>query len=142
MKIRFLLLNKNNKLSGQNILNLLIEFSYLAIIFVVPLWFAYWFPSYNIFEFNKLIIFKIFVLLLLFFTILKLIIYPFKLNFSFKKFFEKYCLVPTILIAGLSFSLLKSTDLLVSFYGTIERQAGLISYLFYFCGLFYLFLMF
>ena len=71
MKLKFLKLS----LHGKDILNLLIEADYLAIIFLIPLYFAYFFPTYNIFDLNKIILFKILVWLLLFFTGLKTIFY-------------------------------------------------------------------
>lgn len=114
----------------REVLDLLIEFSYLAAIFLVPLWFAYLFPTYNIFEFNKLAIFKILVCLLFLFTALKLIFFRSRYNFPWRGFFKKYWLWPLIFISGLSWTLLFSDNSCLSFYGTIERQAGLVSYLF------------
>jgi O-antigen ligase/Tfp pilus assembly protein PilF len=117
---------------GREVLDLLIEASYLAAIFLVPLWFAYFFPTYNIFEFNKLIVFKILVWLLFLFTSLKITFFYSRLSFPLRSFFKKYWLWPAVFIAGLSSTLLFSDNLLLSFYGTIERQGGLISYLYYF----------
>lgn len=117
---------------GREILDLLIETTYLAVVFLVPLWFAYLFPTYNIFEFNKLIIFEILVWLLFLFTALKLIFFYERLSFAYVKFPRKYWLWPLIFIIGLSLALLSSDNPLLSFYGTMERQAGLVSYLFYF----------
>ncbi len=117
---------------GREILDLLIETTYLAAIFLVPLWFAYLFPTYNIFEFNKLIIFEILVWLLFLFTALKLIFFSSHLSFAPGEFPRKYWLWPLVFIAGLSLTLLSSDNPLLSFYGTMERQAGLVSYLFYF----------
>ncbi len=118
--------------SCREILDLLIEASYLAVIFLVPLWFAYLFPTYNIFELNKLVIFKILTWLLFFFTALKLIFFHSSFNFPFRAFFKKYWFIPLIFIAGLSLTLLFSDNPTLSFYGSIGRQAGLISFLFYF----------
>ncbi|MFA6994892.1 MAG: O-antigen ligase family protein [Patescibacteria group bacterium] len=132
MKISFWPLTRSATVSNKNILDLLIEFDYLAIVFLVPLWLAYWFPTHNVFEFNKLIIFKILVYWLLFFTFLKIIFYESRLTWSPLIFFKKYWLVPAIFIIGLSFTLLNSLNPTLSFYGIMERQAGLASYLFYF----------
>jgi len=117
---------------GREILDLLIETVYLALIFVVPLWFAYFFPTYNIFEFNKAIVLKIIFWLLFFFTALKLVFFGRRLNFPWLGFFKKYWLWPLVFIAGLSVSILFSDNPLLSFYGTVERQAGLNYYLLYF----------
>jgi len=121
-----------SKISGQEILDLLIEFAYLAVIFLIPLWFSYWFPTYNIFELNKIILFQILVWLLFLFTILKIILLDFKLVISTWKILKKYWLIPTVFILGLGLITLNSSDLPLSFYGTIERQQGLSSYGLYF----------
>lgn len=118
--------------AGREILDLLIEAVYLATVFLIPLWFAYFLPTYNIFDFNKLIVFKILVWFLFLLTALKLIFFSSRGGFSFGQFFKKYWLWPSVFIAGLSLSLIFSDNPLLSFYGTMERQAGLVSYLFYF----------
>ncbi len=118
--------------SAREVLDLLIEASYLAAIFLVPLWFAYFFPTYNIFEFNKLIVFKILVWLLFLFTSLKIIFFYSHFRFPLRAFFKKYWVWPAVFIAGLSSTLFFSDNPLLSFYGTIERQGGLVSYLYYF----------
>ena len=128
MKLNFNL----RRISALSILDSLIEFIYLAVIFTIPLWFSYWFPTYNIFEFNKIVLFKILIWILLFLTLIKIIFYRLQFDISPNKFFKKYWLVPTILIAGLSLNLIVSLNPALSFYGTIERQEGLASYLFYF----------
>jgi putative inorganic carbon (HCO3(-)) transporter len=118
--------------SSQAILDLLIEVIYLVTIFLIPLWFSYWFPTYNIFAFNKLIVFKILAILLLLVTSLKIIFFPPTFSRSPWHFFKKYWLIPTIFIIGLSLTMFSSIDPIRSFYGTVERQAGLSSYLYYF----------
>lgn len=120
------------RLSGLEILDLLIEAAYLGAVFLVPLWFASFFPTYNIFEFNKLCVFRISFWLLFLLTVIKIAFYGSRFSFSFKAFFRKYWLWPLVFVAGLSLSLLSSIDAVRSFYGTIERQAGLVSYLYYF----------
>jgi len=126
------------KILGREVLDLLIEFSYLAIIFLIPLWLAFFFPTYNIFELNKIILFKILVWILLLLTLIKSIFYwpfaPFKdLKWGQRiKKINKYWLAPLIFIFALSFTLLFSIDPIQSFFGSYERQQGLVSYLFYF----------
>ncbi|MBU4257251.1 hypothetical protein KKC04_02465, partial [Patescibacteria group bacterium] len=61
------------RLRLTKILDLLIEAGWLAVIFFVPLYFAVFFKTNDVFELNKIILFKIFVLLLLFFSLFKLI---------------------------------------------------------------------
>ena len=142
MKLKFLKLS----LHGKDILNLLIEADYLAIIFLIPLYFAYFFPTYNIFDLNKIILFKILVWLLLFFTGLKTIFY---LNTSlFNKetkkniflLFKRYLLLPAVFISGLGLLLPFSINPLQSFFGSFDRQMGFLSYLFYFIWFLLLFI--
>ncbi len=124
--------------SGREILDLLIEFSYLAAIFLVPLYFAVWFPTYNIFELNKLVLLQIFVWPLLFFTLVKVIFYwpfaPFKGldKRELLKALQRYWLLPAVFIVGLALGLIFSINPQQSFFGSYERQEGLLSYLFYF----------
>ncbi len=129
---------KRPKILGREVLDLLIEFIYLFIIFLIPLWLAFLFPTYNIFELNKIVLFKILIWIFLLLTSIKLIFYwpffPFKdLKFNqWVKALYKYWLVPLIFILGISFTLLFSIDPVHSFFGSYERQQGLVSYLFYF----------
>ena len=134
MKLNFL----KSSFRGRDILNLLIEADYLAAVFLIPLYFSYLFPTYNVFDLNKIILFKILVWLLLLFTGLKFIFYcDFKsFNHKDKKnislIFKKYFLLPSIFIVGLFILLLFSSDALQSFFGSYDRQMGVLSYLFYF----------
>lgn len=132
IKLNYWPFKRRSSLLGPEIFDLLIESIYLATIFLIPLWFAYWFPTYNIFELNKFLLFQILVCLLLLATGLKYIFYPRRLSLSWGWLFKKYWLSPIIFIIGLSLALLSSGDPVRSFYGSIERQAGLVSYLFYF----------
>lgn len=132
------------KFRGQKIIDLLIEFSYLAVIFIVPLYFSVLFPTYNIFELSKLFIFKILVYVLLFLTVLKIVFYRPKSFFVGHKFadsylsFKKYYLIPLVFIFGLGITLFFSINPWQSFFGSYDRQAGYSSYLFYGLWLFLL----
>jgi len=117
---------KRLDLKGREIIDLLIEFSYLAIIFIVPIFFAAICQTYNIFELNKLFIFKILVWLLFSLTAIKLILYRVK----WPK--QKYWLIPGIFIIGLGITLFFSINPQQSFFGSYDRQAGYLSSLFYF----------
>lgn len=121
-----------NQNSGKEIIDVLIEALILGVIFLVPLWFSYFFPTYNIFELNKMILLRSFIWLILFFIVVRVVIWPPDLAVSAGKFFRRYWLVPTIFILGLTSLLLFSSDPVRSFFGTIERQQGLSSYLYYF----------
>lgn len=134
MKLNFL----KSPLHGREILNLLIEIDYLAAVFFVPLYFSYFFPTYNIFELDKLVLFKILVWLLFLLTGLKFIFFPqsFILGRLSRKetlaYFKKYLARPLIFILGLGVLLFFSVNLAQSFFGSYDRQEGFISYLFYF----------
>ncbi|MFA5155076.1 MAG: O-antigen ligase family protein [Patescibacteria group bacterium] len=117
--------------AGLNILNGLIETSYLAIIVTVPLWFAYWWPTYHVFELNKFVLFQILIWLLLLFTLLKAVIYPAAVPWPTRGALKKYWLPPAVFIIGLSLTLIWSTNIAQSFYGNPAREQGLLSYLFY-----------
>jgi putative inorganic carbon (HCO3(-)) transporter len=112
----------------REIIDLLIEFVYLAIIFCVPLYFSIWFPTYNVFELAKLFIFKSLVWLLLFLSTAKFIFYCPKNCLRLRK----YLIVPVIFILGLGCGLLFSGNIAQSFFGSYDRQAGYLSILFYF----------
>ena len=122
----------------KEILEILIEINYLAIIFLVPLFFAYLFPTHNIFELNKLALFKGLVWLLILFSGFKFIFFPRSYilsNLSRKEifsYFNKYLLLPLIFIVGLAMLLIFSINPAQSFFGSYDRQEGFISYLFYF----------
>ncbi len=117
----------SSKLQFREIIDLLIEVVYLAAIFIIPLYFSVIFPTYNVFELSKLSIFKIFVWLLLFLTLVKLIFIKSSIGWL-----KKYILFPFIFVAGLGLTLLPSINLTQSFFGSYERQAGYLSFLFYF----------
>lgn len=128
------------KLKAREIIDLLIEFSYLAIIFIVPIYFSIVFPTYNFFELGKLFFFKIFIWLLFFLTVIKLVFFysPGILSGRSLKekhsFLKKYFLVPFLFILGLGMSLFFSINRTQSFFGSYDRQSGFLSYLFYFFG--------
>jgi len=115
------------KLQFRETIDLLIEVVYLAVIFIIPLYFSVIFPTYNIFELSKLSFFKIFVWLLLFLTLTKLIFIK-----SAIRWLKKYILFPTIFIIGLGLTILPSINITQSFFGSYDRQAGYLSFLFYF----------
>jgi len=125
----------------QKINEAALEAIYLLIVFIIPLWFSYWFPTYNMFELSKLAIFKGLTSLLLIFSVTRFFLYyylaPEQAEFLiiFKKIrqaFKKYFLFAILLLAGLGVSLFFSINWQQSFFGSYERQQGLISHLFYF----------
>jgi len=116
----------------------IVEVIYLAIIFIVPLYFSVIFPTYNVFELGKLFIFKSLVLILLISTVLRLCVDISRANqilSTLKKLVlrnKKYYLIPIIFIVGLGISVLLSGNITQSFFGSYDRQSGYLSYVYYF----------
>ena len=128
----------NFRLTFERTLELIIETNYLLIIFLIPVWFSYLFPTYNMFELGKLLVFRFLLWSLLIFSILWLINKSrlkkivFKLKGEGLKSVKQLFWPPLLLIAGLSFLTFLSIDPLQSFWGSYTRQQGLYSYLNYF----------
>jgi len=117
----------SSKLQFRETIDLLIEAVYLAVIFIIPLYFSVIFPTYNIFELSKLSLFKIFVWLLLFLTLTKFVFVK-----SPIRWLKKYIFIPAIFIVGLGLTLPPSINITQSFFGSYDRQAGYLGFLFYF----------
>ncbi|MEI6835987.1 MAG: O-antigen ligase family protein [Candidatus Falkowbacteria bacterium] len=101
------------------------ELAVLIIIGLTPVFFNYFSPT-NI-DLNKLVIFKVFTLLLLFATVWRFS--EFKLNRIQNLWFR---LLPFLILFGfLVLSLVFSTDLVSSWFGSYDRHEGLVSWLFY-----------
>lgn len=115
--------------------------SYLGIIFLIPLYFAVFFRTNDVFELNKLILFKILVLLFFCFSLTKFI---FKIadkrgfssvkDFIRERFKEnwKYLIAPALFIIFFLFSTFISPDPAVSFFGKDSRWQGALTQLYYF----------
>ncbi len=113
------------KSSVNKILSLIISINIVAIVFLTPLFFAYILKTNNVFELNKIVLFQILVLLLLFFTFFK--------NFISGKYLRIVLLSNYIIIFFIAFlflSFIFSIDLKLSFVGLYERQQGLETYLY------------
>lgn len=119
------------KLDFKKSINFLIEFFYLGIIFLVPIYFGAFFASANPFEFQKVVLFKILFIFLFFFSALKFILYPGFLNF-FKVAFKKYFLVVFLILIFSFLSVFWSIDPRLAFWGSLTRQMGWVSYLYFF----------
>ncbi len=113
----------------EKILDLLIEISYLGVIFLVPLYFAVFLPTNTIFELNKLVLFKIFVLLLLIFSLTKIILLG-GISKIFK-LFDKRFVVILFFFLSLVFSTIFSINKELSFWGLYSRFQGLESHIYY-----------
>ncbi len=109
----------------------LINYGILAIVFSVPIYFAYFQENYNIFELNKLVVFRIIVTLILVVYVSKIFLLG-KINFRGKSgiFFITGLLLLSFLISSYA-----SIHPLLSFWGSYERQQGfysLLNYLLFF----------
>ncbi|MBU4347364.1 O-antigen ligase family protein [Patescibacteria group bacterium] len=136
------------RLRLTKILDLLIEAGWLAVIFFVPLYFAVFFKTNDVFELNKIILFKIFVLLLLFFSLFKLIWnvanFPKILPFCHSRAsgnpgesrenlasWRKYLLIPFLFLLSLVAATLLSKNIGLSYYGSYSRFQGLETHFYY-----------
>lgn len=118
----------------SKILDLLIESTYLGAIFLIPLYFSVFPKTSNVFELNKIVLFRVFILLLFLFCFTSFIF-----KHSLKKriiYFVKkrgsYIIIPVLYLMGLLIIVIFSEFIKNSFWGSYERQLGLYSYLFFF----------
>jgi O-antigen ligase len=141
MKIKFLITRFQAwgaQISNSELLGFFIEADYLAIIFLIPLWFAAFYSGFNIFELDKIIVFRVLLWLLLVLTGARILFFPPAIlsakatSQTLISAFKKYFLVPALLIVGLLVILPFSLDSQISFFGSYERQEGISSYFFYF----------
>lgn len=120
---------------SNKILDLLTEICYLGIIFFVPVYFAVFLKNNSVFELNKLVIFKIFVLLILFFSVVKYILSGRKIGSI--KFLYKHQMFSIFFVLGfyvlvLGLVTIFSVDIQTSLRGAYNLYNGFIPYLFYF----------
>ncbi len=123
-----------------NILDLMVEFFYSGIIFLIPLVFAFFLSNNNVFTLNKIVFFKILVCLWGGVFVFKILFFPasfWSVRNNFKQ--KKYLLIPLAFLLSLVVSLIFSDYKQLSFWGLYSRQQGLVSY-FYFLVFFFLLL--
>lgn len=119
----------------DKILDILIEFCYLAIIFFVPVYFAVFLNNNDVFELNKIILFKVLTLLLLLFSLIRLALKNIKRQIGHLislPFLSKYLLIPFLFLLLLAIATIFSQNIEISFYGLYSRYQGLNSYIYYF----------
>jgi len=125
----------------QRVSEAAIETIYLLLIFIVPVWFSFWFPTFNMFELSKLVIFKSLTSLLLVFSVIRFWVYYYlapnneeylAVFKNIKQVFKKYFFFAILLLVGLAVSLFFSINWQQSFFGSYDRQQGFLSHLFYF----------
>lgn len=124
----------------NKIIFLLINFFILTIITFVSVYFALFPKGDNVFALPKVVLFKVLVLLLLLFTIIKFLLffsaskgYPVSMIFlkNIGIGYLRFLFLLFFLLA-LSLSALFSPWAELSFYGTYSRQMGLVSYIYFF----------
>lgn len=115
------------------ICGLLSEFFILGIVFFTPLFFAFALKSNNQFELNKIVLFKILIILLFIFTALALIFNKSDIKLLFKNFLAKrrYFIIPLLFISYLALNTIFSKIFLDAFYGSYFRGQGLETNIFY-----------
>jgi putative inorganic carbon (HCO3(-)) transporter len=123
---------KNKKIDWLNILNGIIEFSYLGIVFFIPLYFAFFITNYNIFELNKTVLFNILTSLFLVCFLIKYLFYPYLVKQELPGRKLKYLAIPLFFLFTLVLSAIFSDFQELSFFGLYSRQQGLINFVYYF----------
>ncbi|MBI4812220.1 O-antigen ligase family protein [Candidatus Falkowbacteria bacterium] len=109
----------------------IIEANILAIIFLVPVYFSFLKETYNTFELNKLVVFRVLLALAIVFYAAKIFLEG-KINYFAK---PKFFLLAVLIIAAFAASTVLSIHPQLSLWGNYERQQGfysLINYLLFF----------
>jgi putative inorganic carbon (HCO3(-)) transporter len=120
------------KESISNILKLLTEIFYLAIIFLTPLYFAFFLTGNSVFVLNKMILFKSLTILLGLMFVFKIMIHPVGIgNIKIELAKRKYLLFPIFFLFSLTIVTLASFCWELSFWGLYSRQEGLVSFIYY-----------
>lgn len=116
------------KETKRTIIDRLILFCFLAIVFIVPIYFAAFQENFNIFELNKSIVFRFFLNIIIIATLVKYLF--FEISFDFKKnkniFFFVLFLASSFIISTI-FSIKPNFSL----WGSYNRQQGLYNLLYY-----------
>ena len=144
-----------SQINLKKILEKIINLKILFIVFFLPIYFGLVLKTNSVFGMNKIVFFRILVLLLLFLSLVKFLFFKFVMNknfcslhfLKFKKnyqdesntstccFFQNKNKILFLILLLIFTSLLISTHFSqnpnLSFWGIYERQQGLISYLYY-----------
>lgn len=121
----------STKTTWPRVLGLAAETVYLLIVFLIPVWFAYFFPGFNMFELSKLAVFRFLVWFLLALTAARTAVSWGRLEIPFLRLLKLFFL-PALFIIGLAVSLFFSINPQQSFFGSYDRQEGWISQAMYF----------
>ncbi len=115
---------------------ILAEFFLLAIVFSIPLYFAVFMFNNNIFELNKIVLFRILVWALILLTAVKVLAGEDRAgglgDFFRPFFFRQYLLIPLLFFFALIAATVFSVDRQMSFWGLYDRRQGLVSFIYYF----------
>ncbi len=125
---------KWGKLRLQPVLEMLIELTYLAIFLAIPLAMAWFLPTDNVFELNKIVVFRSLVYVLFVLTLIKALFFSSRQKISRRYIYPALALLIFGVIA-LSFSTNPSN----SYQGLSDRQQGYRTLLFYVWWFFLLF---
>lgn len=117
------------KLFSNNLLDILIETTYLGIIFLVPVYFGFVFITENPFDLQKMVLFKILLIGLIFLSLVKYLLIKdkggvIKMIWGFLK---KYWFWPSVLLLFFLVSVFWSINPVISFWGSLDRQFGWMS---------------
>jgi putative inorganic carbon (HCO3(-)) transporter len=105
----------------------IIDWLTMAVIFLTPLYFAYFAENYNVFELNKLLIVRIGVSLILFLWFVKISLGAKVFYFNKKLLGLALAVLLIYIFPGVVFS----TKPYLSFWGSYERQQGIYSLIYY-----------
>ena len=119
------------KLNWRSVLDNLTELFYLSAVFLVPVYFSVFLETDNVFETNKIFILRVLFALLLLSTMIREAFFPSGFIYRLKKIFKLY-LIPFVFIIFLGVSTIFSSYPALSFFGSLDRQQGFLSYLLYF----------
>jgi putative inorganic carbon (HCO3(-)) transporter len=125
---------KLGKFHFREVLEMLIEITYLTVFLAIPLAMAFFLATDNVFELNKIVLFRSLIYILFFLTLIKALFWPSKRKFSLRYIWP----ILALLIFG-AISLFFSVDPATSYYGLGDRQQGYRSLLFYAWWFFLLF---
>ncbi len=106
----------------------ILQYGIMFIAAVIPIYFPFLYETQNIFELNKVVLFRLLVEILLIFWIVKIVISKqFSLNIG-----RRNLLIIAFLFCAYIITIFFAVDRPTGFWGTYNRQAGLLTYLHYF----------
>lgn len=126
--------NKLGEFHPRKVLYVLLEVTYLTVFFAIPLAMAWFLPTDNVFELNKIVLFRSLVYVFFVLTLAKALFFPSKQKFS-----GRYLIPVLVLLVFGAVSLFFSVDPANSYFGLSDRQQGYRSLLFYAWWFFLLF---